>query len=286
MINNFIVKISKLFESPIKSAFFLFFLISAIVIAFTGFWDSLSTRIFPNMVWGLYNSAFFQNVLVEAHGMLLDLLVIGVIVLYIDNRRDKKSRIERYQEEIDDFRFWWSEESAYKIIGNVNRLQAISITKIDLSNCFLEKMKLKSLDLSYSNLRGAKLNDANMRSICLYRAKIEGGIFTNVNLRGANLEEVRADRLNCQSGNLSGISLRKASLTRSNFKNSNLRSSDFRGANLSEAVFENADLRAANFKGAINLTANQLMASKSTKDIKVDNDLHLIIFGEEVANAN
>ena len=51
-------------------------------------------------------SVFWGNVLVEAHGMWFDILVIGVIIFALtqraDNKRERKREIQRYKDEIDD----------------------------------------------------------------------------------------------------------------------------------------------------------------------------------------
>ncbi|MCB0083104.1 MAG: hypothetical protein KDE47_19320, partial [Caldilineaceae bacterium] len=56
-------------DNPIELALIVFFAAFLLVV-------SLS---FP-----YYSFAFYENVLVEAHGMLLDLLIIGVFVYWLD----------------------------------------------------------------------------------------------------------------------------------------------------------------------------------------------------------
>ena len=70
-----------------------------------------------------YNKEFIRDVLVEAHGMLFDILIIGTFIFalhtLVESRREKKRNIERWQEEIYDFIGWESEEAKVRILGNI-----------------------------------------------------------------------------------------------------------------------------------------------------------------------
>lgn len=68
-----------------------------------------------------FDPIFRENILVEAHGMLLDIFVIGVIILMLNQMGEKQRTIQRYQDEIDDFRKWESEEAAHRIAGNIKK---------------------------------------------------------------------------------------------------------------------------------------------------------------------
>ncbi len=55
--------------------------------------------------------------------MLFDILVIGVLILFLNKLAEKRVDNRRYLEEIEDFRGWESEEAAYRIAGNLKRLK-------------------------------------------------------------------------------------------------------------------------------------------------------------------
>jgi pilus assembly protein TadC len=46
------------------------------------------------------------NLLVEAHGLLFDLLLFGIIFAAFSIFTERRQKIERYKEEIDDYRRW------------------------------------------------------------------------------------------------------------------------------------------------------------------------------------
>jgi hypothetical protein len=166
-----------------------------------------------------YNKEFYQNVLVELHGLLMDLLVIGVIVLWIDLRREKSNEINRLTEIIEDFSAWYSDESAIRVFGAFNRLRKLGITH-SLDNHFLRNIhsgaanfsvtNLSSSDLSscsmpdgdfrYSHLRwtifiGAALQGADFRGANLFEADMRGADLTDANFSGTVVQGVRFNHL-------------------------------------------------------------------------------------------
>lgn len=129
-----------------------------------------------------YKGDFYKNILVEAHGMLFDILVIGVFIFALHKTGEKRLKreldIKRWQEEIDDFRGWKSEEAKFRIIGNIKRLVRNGITDINLTDSFLKNAdllgaNLKETDLRRANLMGAYLLDANLEEANLEGAHLE-----------------------------------------------------------------------------------------------------------------
>jgi hypothetical protein len=45
-----------------------------------------------------------KNIIVEAHGLMFDVFIFGIIILYIDRWRAKKIQITRYMEELEDYK--------------------------------------------------------------------------------------------------------------------------------------------------------------------------------------
>jgi BTB/POZ domain-containing protein KCTD9 len=155
------------------------------------------------LVFYSYGEDFPKNILVEAHGMLLDILVIGIFILWLNRKGENKLENKRYQEEIDDFRRWNSHEAGYRIVGNVRRLNRNGITNIHLDRCHLVRVNLSSADLKdadlrLANLQRADLSYANLSGADLFRANL-----SNANLEGTNLSDADLERaLNCTNEQL------------------------------------------------------------------------------------
>ena len=136
---------------------------------------------------------FWGAILVEAHGMLLNIFVFGILLIMLNKKRSKRSSIEKYKDEIDDFRDWHTEEAAFRIRGNIRRLNQRGVHKIDLRRCFLQNMDLTGVDLRGSKFSGATLTnailrDADLRETSLDKCNLEGADVTNADISGASLQ--------------------------------------------------------------------------------------------------
>jgi hypothetical protein len=114
---------------------------------------------------------FIENILVEAHGILVDILIFGILLTAYDKIKSKKEQLKRYIDELNDYRNWQEPEATYRIIGIIKRLNKIGKYDIDLKNCYLPGADLLGLNLSEAKLFGANLTGANLCGIKLYKAK-------------------------------------------------------------------------------------------------------------------
>ncbi len=219
-------------------------------------------------------SEYMISVLLEAHGMIFDIAVIGILILWLNKSGEKQINIKNHHNEIDDFRDWKSAEASYRILGAIKRLNREDICKIDLHECFL-----RTINLSYINLQGSNMNYAD-----LAQAKLIDAMLDNTRLNQANLENATLNKASLRFAFLSGANLTGASgikadfeyafLIKANFRNSHMISANFRGTDLSGANFENAHLYMADFTGAKGLTIEQLAQAKNLTKAKFDEDLY------------
>ncbi len=197
-----------------------------------------------------------DDILVEAHGMLFDILLFGIILsIYnynqaikserIKQKEDKKARITKYLDEIDDFRGWNEKEAVYRIRGIIKRLNHLGIIEIDLRNTFLQGAILKGVALKKSNIESANLSGVNA----------ENGNFESASFLGSNLESIRIDKGNIKKSNLSrtiliGANLSFADATEAKILDSNLSKAYLDHINLTSADIANSILTDAVLDGA------------------------------------
>src|SRR5687767_11240537 len=112
--------------------------------------------------------SFWTQILAEAHGMLFDIAVIGILLFWLNRNGETRQRIRTYKDEIDDFRLWESDEAAFRTVGNIKRLNRHKIHDINLVNCYLPRT-----NLNYANLTGSNLNSANVSQSSLIEANLE-----------------------------------------------------------------------------------------------------------------
>lgn len=274
--------------NPIKISSLVFLICFVLITGITGYYHYYSDR-------------FRENLLVEAHGTLMDILLLGVFVVWLQQKGSTRISNERYIEEIDDFRKWDNEIAARKIRGNIRRLNSNGITCIDLNNCCLKGMDLAGVTLEESEFWGADLSMADMRDAILCNSSFEDANLSDINLlnsnlsgssmlrvkiddadlRGADFSKTRILNTSFISSDCEGIRFTEAELRGVCFRNANLFNSDFRAADLTDADLTGAILKEADLTEVQGLHPDQLSACETLWNAKLDqkilssmNELH------------
>ncbi len=217
--------------------------------------------------------SFWPQILAEAHGMIFDIAVIGILLFWLNQNGEIRQRIRTYKDEIDDFRLWESEEAAFRTVGNIKRLNRHKIHELNLVNCHLNRT-----NLSYTNLKGSNLNSSDISNSSLIETNLE-----NTRLNQTNLENSNLNQANLKGAYASGANFKDAFLIKSQFENAFLIKANFTNAFLMEANlqnsylmgadFENASLYKADLRGAKGLTLEQLEKTKTIYLAKFDDDI-------------
>ena len=234
-----------------------------------------ATLVVVPLSWPYYGGnpqSFFAGVLVEAHGFLFDLLIIGWFAVWLSRRAEKRLRIRRYQEEIEDFLGWESQEAVHRIIGDVRRLNrngisAINLRKAHLRGGYLVDMQLADAMMEGANLSGANLNNADLQNANLNQAAFELTSLVDANLSGASLVGTNFKGAYLEKTNLTRVNLAEADLTGVYLKQSTLAGADLTNAHFTGAHLEDSDLR-----GAV-LNAAQLINAKTLHGTHLDSTL-------------
>ena len=158
----------------------------------------------------------WHDIKVEANGMVFDLFVFGILVTVYNAIRARKEKVERYKEEIDDFREWPGNEAKFRVMGLIRRLVREGEKKLNLQNCYLEGVSFGDWKLTETHFDMATLSEAKF-----YQTKLIGSTFQETKLKNAKFYGV------------------------------DLTSADFSGADLEGVDFSNSNLSNVNFEGAI-----------------------------------
>jgi len=191
------------------------------------------------------NGFSWHDLLVEANGMVFDLLVFGILLSVYEALREKKEKIERLHEEIDDYRGWDEKEAIYRIVGAIKRLKKLGVSNIDLNNCYFKGADLRRTDfrnaiLEMADFEMAFLDGADLRGVNLKMAKFRFAYLQNTNLQGANLQGADFRNANLQGANLQGANLRDANLQGANLQGANLRDANLKGVEFRGIKIESA----------------------------------------------
>lgn len=221
--------------------------------------------------------SFYQQVLAEAHGMIFDIAVIGILIFWLNQNGERRQRIRTYKDEIDDFRLWESEEAAFRTVGNIKRLNRHKIHEINLVNCYLPRTNLNYANLSGSNLNSANICQSSLIESNLENARLNQTNFENSNLNQANLTASYASGANFKDSFLIKSNFEGAFLIKANFNNAFLMEANLQNCYVMGADFENASLYKADLRGAKGLTVEQLSKVKTLYLAKFDEDILLQI---------
>jgi uncharacterized protein YjbI with pentapeptide repeats len=190
-----------------------------------------------------------EGIQVELFGVLFDIIVLIILFNYLNERNLKRERIKRYHEEIDDFRFWHSEESKFKIRGNLVRLQRENSHEIDLSNTDLSgdnspngKTKLREFKFDNSKFLQTHLNYCDLTETDI----------TNSELMYTKLQNSQFLHSKLTGNHFQGVKFNKCYLYNCDFTGSTITgSTDFTGADLRFCKFNDAIIESAIFDSCL-----------------------------------
>ena len=214
--------------------------------------------------------SFFGQVLAEAHGMIFDIAVIGILIFWLNKTGEKRARIRAYIDEIDDFRLWESEEAAFRTVGNIKRLNRHKIYNINLAHSYLVKSNLNHVKLIGANLNYANLFNSSLINVNLHGARLNQTNFENCNLNQTCMIRAYANGAIFRDAYLIKADFEKAFLIKADFTNAFLMEANLQGAYLTGATFTNANLYKADFRGAKGLTIEALAEAKTLYQAKFD----------------
>lgn len=217
--------------------------------------------------------SFMAQVLAEAHGMIFDIAVIGILIFWLNQNGEIRQRIRTYKDEIDDFRLWESEEAAFRTVGNIKRLNRHKIHEINLVNCYLPRTNLNYVNLQGSNLNSANISQSSLIEADLENARLNQTNFENSNLNQVNLKGAYASGANFKDAFLIKAQLEGSFLIKASFNNAFLMEANLQNAYLMGADFENASLYKADLRGAKGLTVEQLAKVKTLYLAKFDDEI-------------
>lgn len=147
----------------------------------------------------------WEGVLIEAVGLVFDLLVIVWFLEWLKSVGDKQRDIRHYREEIEDYLHWKSDIARHRLQRLILRLNKLGVTDIYLEGAYLEEAYLRKAQLRKANLSSAKLHKADLNGADLTCAK-----FCKADLSKAELWQANLSGTNLKGANLRGAKLSTA----------------------------------------------------------------------------
>lgn len=171
--------VKKIRDSEIAVSLLVFFLIGLLIVYFD--WK-----------FGIK----FSDIQVEAHGLIMDVFVFGILILWINMIRDRHSLRIRYHEEIDDFRDWKSNEAKYRILGIIKRLARLGEKRIDVNRAYLPGIHLENYSFEDSNFNCTNLTEAYISNCSFNRVDFTGASLAKATIVRSAFYDCKLDTAN------------------------------------------------------------------------------------------
>ncbi len=214
----------------------------------------------------------WMTFIASVHGIFLDSVIFCLVGIALFGFRDRRVRIERYCEELEDFRFANSREAIIRkesIIRRLSRLKAkipemkgivltgANLTDLRLDGALLAGSRIESVDFTNARLDHSKFNEytagtngdgglVSEKAVCT-KAVFRGAALCDADLRGLDLQELDFEKAALKRSKIDFANLRKSNFRFADFEETACKESDFRGADLYESVFKGANLSNALF---------------------------------------
>ncbi len=225
-----------------------------------------------------YDEEFYKRVLAGAHGLVLNMFVLGIIVFWLTKKGQTLSEIQRYQEEINNLRGLKTKEVSRQLRMLISMLNKRGVTRIDLSGCYFEYVVLDGFNLVNSDFSGSTFDSGTF-----YNCNLTGCNFYNTEFNSFDFDECDMTRTDFSHAKLTYVNYMQCILESISFHNTNfnyvdlawhdLTNVDFAFSIIDEVHFHHTNLEGAffhytNFKDSDDITQKQLSEVETLYDAR------------------
>ncbi|MBK5007370.1 pentapeptide repeat-containing protein [Pseudomonas sp. S32] len=260
-------------DNPIKTALLILAFAIVVVVFITADWDWLSSHILPNTVIGLYKKDFWENVMVEMHGMVVELAVVGILLLWLDGRRDRKQQLSQCREDLKNYAKLDFPEAHLKKIGILKTLISANQIGLDARYLHLSGRSLSDVNIKNWNVIGLKLNDGKLENSTFEKVEARSSNFVKCTLRNVVFEEGSLYRCKFEGAKFRQVSFKNCRIEKAEFTHCDMPNTLFDQVSLSGVKFEGANLAHCSFKSAFDIDVGELSKAKNLDHIAIDDKL-------------
>lgn len=202
------------------------------------------------------------QLLAESHGLVLDIVILGALLVWINSVNERKKSIDTAKGEIDDLRMLKGDSVMVRMMRNIRTLQQYGITALDLhtinvSNGTFRLYNLKNsnmvkLTATQSHFQGSDLSGCNMMSAAMNRCDFSNADLSKIKAYATDFSRSYLVNSNADNGSFINANFTGAKINKTSFVGS-----DFTGADFTDAAFYKSDLR-----NCAGLTIEQLSKCK------------------------
>lgn len=170
--------ISVVRKNIINSSLRLSILILSIYGAVLWYLDANKDRFFDS---------FQQDILVEAHGLLFDLIVIAIIFEVFKKGIINNNQIKSLKSSLSDYKISTSTESKYFIINTLRRLFEMKSVHIEAGNLDLSDAKFEHLNFLFTDFNNSNLSKTSFLYANFFYCDFSETILHECDFSGCNI---------------------------------------------------------------------------------------------------
>jgi hypothetical protein len=164
-------------------------------------------------VFNLNDDETWKNLGSELHGLIFDIILFGIVLVFFERVREKRDVILRYLEELDDYRGWDSQEAYHRNHGIIRRLINEKFYRIDMTDICLKNQKIyKPLNFEFSLFRRSLLDNAEFMNSFFISAS-----FIDISAFGTRFYECRFESCTFSSPRFRGTEFFLCEFTNTSF---------------------------------------------------------------------
>jgi hypothetical protein len=216
---------------------------------------------------GLDFNEDWTDIAVEFHGLVFDAIFAITLYLLYQRReneatetRKKQLRIERWEEELEDYRGWIADESAVRILGILRRLKKAGVKDVDINDCSFKGRTIRDTIFPELSSGNASFEDTILDGVDIKNSNLDGAYFKKANLNSCSFENSEFGS-SFYLAELYNVDFSDAKWRKSFFDSSTLNEVKFNRSDLKNVKFTNASLVNVDFSDAKNVTVEQLLVA-------------------------
>ncbi|MGN7848173.1 pentapeptide repeat-containing protein [Serratia sp. 22278] len=241
----------------------IFLIFIVIVTSLSFFWGNYNNNHYPYGSNSFYNFAFLQSLLINLNSSIVDFLVLGVVVIFFERRREHTSKQNSLIDDLKDYASYSSEEINLKKAGLLKRLTQAKVKKLNIQRIIITKTSIKDVKFYSGDISGSSFEKSKMRRVFLNDVILKSVNFNEANLDGCHFKNCNMYNVKMKDASVTGVQLNESSLVNVQFNNSNLKGCDLRNCDLKNVNFEDANLCRVNIRGAKNIDIDALVKAKN-----------------------
>lgn len=254
----------------IKGSVMIFAVFCLVTVISTILYEVLPLPKIP-FLWG--EDAFYQTIVMGMYNSLLDFAVFSILLTVLLKRQERADTVQRYLDDLDACRFWFSDQAAHRLRSLIQLLQDEGEYSLDLTKCYISEIILKKLRYEKCRMMGAVFSGSNLEQSTFVACNFQGAYCEKSLLRKCTFQACSLRLLKGREVDMRSSSLQDCDLELCDFTDADLRFAIIKNCSLKKVTFSGCNLERTNLLGCTNLCVEELVKCRSLRYAKLDPEI-------------